>query len=151
MVQEKGRKKNYWEFKLDRAEWIKNERLLDESELKSFAEISLRSAACPMCLNLDVYDGLLCIAKGELVLTRRGPIPIEYITQIDEVLTLNEITREVEWKRVLSRAKSTKSDMIELETEHGKLRLTADHTVYTQRGWIKAGELTLDDELYGVD
>lgn len=59
-VKEKGRKTNYWEFKLDRGEWVKNERLLDTSELRSFAEVSLRSAACPMCLNLDVYDGLLC-------------------------------------------------------------------------------------------
>jgi hypothetical protein len=149
-VKEKGRKSNYFEFKLDKAEWIKNERLLDSSELKSFAEISLRSAACPMCLNIDVYDALLCIAKGTIIETTFGPILIENVEIGDEVLTMNEKTKETEWKPVLFKSSSIKTDMIELETEEGKLHLTGDHPVYTQRGWIKAGDLTIHDELHGV-
>lgn len=60
MVQEKGRKKNYHQFDLREKEWKKQERLLNEQEVNSFVEISLRAAACPMPLNLDVWDGLTC-------------------------------------------------------------------------------------------
>ena len=59
-VQEKGRKSGYSEFKLDQQEYVKQERLLNTEEINSFAEISCRAAACPMPLNLDVWDGLLC-------------------------------------------------------------------------------------------
>jgi DNA repair photolyase len=59
-VREKGRKGGYKEFKLDRQEWVPQERLLNTEEINSFAEISVRAAACPMPLNLDVWDGLLC-------------------------------------------------------------------------------------------
>lgn len=63
MVREKGRKKGYHEFKLNTNEWVKQERLLNQDEINSFAEISVRAAACPMPLNLDVWDGLLCPYK----------------------------------------------------------------------------------------
>lgn len=59
-VREKGRKKGYSEFKLDKKEWVGQERLLNTEEINSFAEISVRAAACPMPLNLDVWDGLFC-------------------------------------------------------------------------------------------
>lgn len=60
MVREKGRKKDYREYKLDQSKWVKQERLLNDQEVNSFIEISCRAAACPMPLNLDVWDGLLC-------------------------------------------------------------------------------------------
>lgn len=59
-VQEKGRKKNYSEYHISTGDMVKQEKLLNEQEVKSFLEISCRAAACPMCLNLDVYDALFC-------------------------------------------------------------------------------------------
>ena len=59
-VREKGRKTNYYQFNIERGEWRKHERLLNTDEVNSFLEISVRAAACPMPLNLDVWDGLLC-------------------------------------------------------------------------------------------
>ncbi len=59
-VKEKGRKSGYSEFKLTTQEWVKQERLLNTQEVNSFVEVSCRAAACPMPLNLDVWDGLLC-------------------------------------------------------------------------------------------
>ena len=59
-IKEKGRKSNYYQFDLTQGQWLKNERLLDTEEVRSFAEISLRAAACPMPFNLDVWDGLRC-------------------------------------------------------------------------------------------
>lgn len=59
-VKEKGRKSNYHQFHLGDSEWRKLERLLNVDEVASFLEVSLRAQACPMPLNLDVWDGLLC-------------------------------------------------------------------------------------------
>ena len=60
LVKEKGRKSNYYQFNLDEGELIKRERLLNLEEMQSFIEVSLRSQACPMSLNLDVYDSKRC-------------------------------------------------------------------------------------------
>lgn len=59
-VKEKGRKTNYHQFNLTAGEWQKNERLLNTEEFRSFIEVSLRASACPMPLNADTWDGLLC-------------------------------------------------------------------------------------------
>jgi len=59
-IKEKGRKSGYSEFNLIKHKWIKQERLLNTQELNSFVEVSCRAAACPMPLNIDVWDGLLC-------------------------------------------------------------------------------------------
>jgi len=60
-VEEKGRKSEYKEFKLDQpGEAIPQERLLNTEEIQSFIEISCRAAACPMPLNIDTWDGMLC-------------------------------------------------------------------------------------------
>jgi len=59
-VREKGRKSGYKQYNLRTREWVKQERLLNTEEVNSFAEISVRAQACPMPLNLDVWDGLIC-------------------------------------------------------------------------------------------
>jgi DNA repair photolyase len=59
-VREKGRKKGYKQYNLRQRDWVKQERLLNTEEVNSFAEISVRAQACPMPLNLDVWDGLIC-------------------------------------------------------------------------------------------
>jgi len=59
-VKEKGRKRNYSEFKLWEQEWVPQERLLNLDEVNSFVEVSCRAPACPMPLNIDTWDGLLC-------------------------------------------------------------------------------------------
>lgn len=59
-VKEKGRKSNYHQYDLVGSKWNKHERLLNTEEVNSFLEVSIRASACPMPLNLDVWDGLLC-------------------------------------------------------------------------------------------
>lgn len=59
-IKEKGRKSNYYQFNLVDKSFEKKERLLNTEEMNSFLEISIRSQACPMSLNMDVVDGLLC-------------------------------------------------------------------------------------------
>ena len=59
-VREKGRKRGYKQYNLRLKHWVKQERLLDTQQVNSFVEISTRAQACPMPLNLDVWDGLIC-------------------------------------------------------------------------------------------
>lgn len=59
-IQEKGRKAGYHQFNLKDNEWRKQERLLNTEEVNSFVEVSVRAAACPMPLNIDTWDGLIC-------------------------------------------------------------------------------------------
>jgi len=59
-VKEKGRKSGYAEYKLSQQEWVKQERLLNVDEVSSFIEVSCRAQACPMPLNIDIWDGLIC-------------------------------------------------------------------------------------------
>jgi hypothetical protein len=150
LIREKGRKTNYRQFDLESKQFEKSERLLNLEEMSSFLEISLRSQACPMSLNMDVWDGLQCIAQGQKVLTSEGWFPIEEIKVGSLVASYNEKTKEVEFLEVLYRKESVKEDLIEIETEEGILRCTSDHEIYTQRGWTKAKDLTEEDVLLKI-
>ena len=59
-VKEKGRKSGYQEFHITEDKWIKQERLLNTEEVSSFIEVSCRAHGCPMPVNIDIWDGLLC-------------------------------------------------------------------------------------------
>ncbi len=62
-VREKGRKGGYQEYKLTEKKFVPQERLLNLQEVSSFVEVSCRAAACPMPLNIDTWDGLICPFK----------------------------------------------------------------------------------------
>jgi intein/homing endonuclease len=101
-----------------------------------------------MPFNMDIWDGLFCLIKGQKVFTQRGEIPVEEIVIGDMVMSYNEIVKEKEWKIVENISNTQKEDLIEIITEKGnKLTLTNNHLVFTQRGWVKAGELSIEDEL----
>jgi len=59
-VREKGRKKDYKQFNVCSGEMVSQERLLSSDQINSFVEVSCRAGACPMPLNMDIWDGLLC-------------------------------------------------------------------------------------------
>lgn len=59
-VREKGRKSGYHQYHLGTREMTKQERLLNADTVNSFLEISCRAQACPLPLNMDVWDGLIC-------------------------------------------------------------------------------------------
>lgn len=61
LIQEKGRKRNYYQFDLLQQDWIKSERLLDLKKIKGFAAVSLRAPHCPMPFNIDTWDGMRCV------------------------------------------------------------------------------------------
>lgn len=157
-VKEKGRKKNYSQFNLLENKWVKQERLLNTEEVNSFLEISCRAAACPMPLNLDIWDGLLCpygcvycFPSGTKILMADGSTKnIERIKKGNRVMSFNEKTKQLEPATVtVPMKRKNKEQLICLETEDGKiLKMTPEHPIYTQRGWIEAKDLKVEDEVF---
>lgn len=90
-----------------------------------------------------------CLLPGSLVDTPMGPTPIEMLSRGDTVWGMDLVTGQVVETLVEGTATQVKNDYIELEMENGRtLRLTADHLVFTtNRGWVAAGDLTLEDDL----
>lgn len=102
------------------------------------------------------WDG--CIDGDTLLLTNKGDVPIK------EVVWLNRLGEDIkvfgrnlngsipidEMTEVSATAMSTGTKAwIEIEFANGGLlRCTVDHQIFTtNRGWVKAGELTLDDDV----
>lgn len=156
-IKEKGRKKNYHQFNLITQEWEKQERLLNTEEVSSFLEVSLRAQACPMPLNLDVWDGLLCgygcrycFPSGTKILMADGQEKsIERIYKGDEIWAFDETDltgKKATVKDTMSRAFD--DDLISIELEDGEvLKMTPEHPVFTKRGWVEAKNLLEDDEV----
>lgn len=79
---------------------------------------------------------LYCVAKGSLVRTVGGAVPIEEL-HVGELVWTRKGLRPV--TRVVCNGRKP---LVRLRTSDGhELRLTEDHAVATDRGWILAGEL----------
>lgn len=85
----------------------------------------------------------ICIARGELIRTRRGLVPIEEVAVFDEVMTR-------EGWRPVERSEITKLQVpvVDVLTSNGTVRLTPDHHVWVEdRGWIRAAYLHAGDTI----
>lgn len=151
LVKEKGRKSNYHQLDLKTGEMKRIERLLNKEEIKSFLEVSLRSAHCPMPFNADVWDAMLCVVGGQKVKTSKGNKYINKIKVGNKIASFNEQTNEIEYKRVEQVKSSNKEDIYEIETETGKIKITSDHPIFTKRGWILAKNLMKEDEILEME
>ena len=100
-----------------------------------------------------------CITGDALITTKDGDIPMsEVVRKVSdgekvEVLTYNEITKDVEYTEVEDGFLTKENaNIIEIECEDGnKLKLTPDHKVFTEnRGWIEASKLNNSDTLVSL-
>lgn len=87
-----------------------------------------------------------CVARGTLVSTPEGEIPIEQLKVGDEIWAVDETTG----KRVVTRIVATrvvKREVGVLEVGGRQLRLTSDHPVFcpVQRKYVPAGDWFLGD------
>lgn len=91
-----------------------------------------------------------CVARGTLIETKDGPKPIEKICVNDLIYSFNGDI--IELKKVLDVYHNLPHEnMYEIEFENNKtLKLTGNHPVWTQRGWVQAKDLTLDDEVLEI-
>lgn len=87
-----------------------------------------------------------CIAKGQLVTCLRGNIPIEKVTIKDHVLT-----REGFKPVLFSGLTGINRKIVEIKTKNGnRLLCTADHKIWTSKGFVKADSLRYGDEVLSL-
>lgn len=96
--------------------------------------------------------GAFCFAKGTKVKVVDGYKKIEEIKVGDLVWTKNENNNYLKLKpvkEVFTKTKEDSYDLLEIELDSGeKIKITEQHEVYTQRGWIYARDLTIEDEIF---
>ena len=97
--------------------------------------------------------GHICLVGDTMVLTENGEITIKEI--VDNHLhvklpSYNVKTGDVELDEVTQFFDQGFHETLVIETEDGKLELTPNHKVMTKRGWVCAGELTLNDEILHI-
>lgn len=95
-----------------------------------------------------------CLTGDAKVMTDEGEITIKEIVD-DQMIgvtlpSYNEETGELEQDVIVAAVCNGMKDVIELDTDICVIKLTSDHLVMTQRGWIEAGQLTLDDEIVSI-
>jgi DNA polymerase-3 subunit alpha len=97
-----------------------------------------------------------CLHGSTVILTDDGDITIEKIVEEQLVGTklpsFNEESGEIEQDEIVAAVCTGVQDTLTIELEDGKtIRLTSDHRVYTTRGWVEAGDLTAEDEIFGIE
>lgn len=100
----------------------------------------------------DLWDVVIvdeCFPKGTKIITAYGSKPIEKVKQGDIVLTFNEQTSQLEYKRVEElQIRERKNNLLKINFSNCKsVSCTENHPFYTKRGWIKGGELNDNDEV----
>ena len=90
-----------------------------------------------------------CVSEDTLITMANGKRKmIKDIAVGEQVMTLNEKTGTFTYNRVNDVFCNGKKNVLEVCTQHNhKLKLTPNHKVLTQRGWIEAGQLTDADYL----
>ena len=93
-----------------------------------------------------------CLIPGTEIKVEGGTKNIEEITVNDKILSYSKTKDSVEYqpcKKLYKR--NVDEDIIVIETSSGSLRLTANHKIFTNRGYIRADEITIEDILYEAD
>lgn len=87
---------------------------------------------------------ILCIAKGSIISTKRGKIPIESIVVGDMAATPNG------WKRISGSKCTGLKECVTLRTELLALTLTSNHRCSTPQGWQQSGCLSKGDIIHAA-
>lgn len=98
-------------------------------------------------LAVDGYRHFTCVAEGTLVATPRGPTPIEQLAVGAEVDSFDVVTRTRSVGIVVRTEKSYAGSLRQL----GALRVTAEHPVWADGSWRRAGDIPAGAMLLGVD
>lgn len=103
-----------------------------------------------------LQDTYSCLSGDSMITTDEGDIAIKDIVECNMVglllPSLNTETGDIEQDEIVAAKYNGIKETITLELENGsKIKLTSDHLVYTTRGWVEAGSLSLDDEIMGIE
>lgn len=92
-----------------------------------------------------------CVARGQVVQTDRGRIPIEEIREGDNVLSFNHENRKNEWKRVTKAWQSARPGVRRVRVKHGSgsVVVTEDHPIWSEdrECYVPAGQLRPNERI----
>ena len=90
-----------------------------------------------------------CLLEGSIVNTPKGEVKIEDVKVGDAVYGYDFITGQTKLATVEAVSNQTKDEIVEIELENGEtLKLTPEHLVFTEnRGWVEAGQLSVEDSI----
>jgi len=96
-----------------------------------------------------------CLRGSSLVKTEEGDLRIDEITEKQmigvEIPSYNVETGEIEKDVIVAAKFMGVKNTLTIELEDGKsITLTEDHRVWTGRGWVEAGQLTIEDSILGI-
>lgn len=95
-----------------------------------------------------------CLTGDTLVMTVVGEKTIQELAEANinfEVYSFDEEKQEVVVKNAIAFKTKEDAQIMKLKTKSGKeIKLTPDHRVLTQRGWVEAQHLTIEDKLYKI-
>lgn len=104
------------------------------------------------CKQINLWVGDECFPAGTKISTPSGFRNIESIKIGDDVTAFDEKTHSFETKKVSHLFKNPiHNDMMRLTTkEHHVIDCTFGHPFWTRRGWVKAEDLNIEDEVLNV-
>ena len=94
-----------------------------------------------------------CVAKGTKIKTLDSEILVEDLFESNSkknILSFNEDTMKLEEDRVSDMWIVDNLELLEIEVEDNTLKIPKNKPVYTKRGWIKACDLNLYDEVLNI-
>lgn len=90
-----------------------------------------------------------CVPAGTMIKTNDGEIEVEKLMEEEKIImSYNEINGNIEEDKLEDIWTVVYGELIEIETETEKIRIPENKEIYTKRGWIKAKELNIDDEIF---
>lgn len=88
-----------------------------------------------------------CVEEGTLIETPEGRVPVERIRDGDPILAYDSSSGRLVEARAGRTASREVVEVLEIRVGGRVLRVTEDHPLMTRRGWVRAGDLTEDDEV----
>lgn len=88
-----------------------------------------------------------CVERGTLIDTPKGRVSVEQIQDGDPILAYDNSSGRLVEARAGRTASREVDEVLEIRVGGRVLRVTEDHPLMTRRGWVRAGDLTEDDEV----
>lgn len=122
-----------------------NWQCLDGSPRQPYASI-MTSLGCP-------YSCSFCLPAGTLIVTARGlNKPIEKLSVGDRLLAWDESTRQIVETTISRTASRVAERLIRITVSSGEaVEATEEHPIFTERGWVAAGEIRATDRILVMD
>jgi radical SAM superfamily enzyme YgiQ (UPF0313 family) len=117
----------------------------DLSKRQPYASV-FTSLGCP-------YRCSFCLREGTTIVTAKGKNKkIEDLVVGDKLLAWDEQKKEIAETTISQTASRIIDRLIRITASSGEvIEVTAEHPIYTQRGWVEAGEVTKADRFWVME